>query len=206
MTLLFESRTRDVELHHFALRDIEPRDTLSEQRYVASNALRSKHVCEIVRDELPVLSISKTEAVQIDIGLVGQPNRRHANFIWRFGRNSKQHIARPHFVLLRIDLNRLKPARVRNCVVENVGIGYEPSIPMPKVFFGFARQATVSCTAIPQLTLFPSGGERTTTGRSRKQPPRCGLRVVFPRNYSGRTSGPGRPAGNRGQLPRCRPA
>ena len=81
--LLALFREGNVKLHNLILRNVEARYALRQQCDVIPDALRSQHVCEIVRVEGFILSISKTKTVQIYIWLVREPYRRHTHIFGR---------------------------------------------------------------------------------------------------------------------------
>lgn len=106
------------------------------------------------------MSVSKTEAVEVNIILVREPNGGHTNIIWRFRRHGEERITVRNFVLARIYFDCLKPLCVRQGIVEDIGIRNEPSVAMTEILFGFTAQTAIGCPTVSQLTLFPNEGSR----------------------------------------------
>lgn len=66
-------------------------------------------------------------------------------------------------VLVRINFDCLEPLRVRQWVIEDIGIRDEPCVAVTEILFGFAGQTAIGCPTVAQLTLFPSGYSRQET-------------------------------------------
>lgn len=62
--------------------------------------------------------------------------------------------------MARINFDCLEPLRVRQWVIEDIGIRDEPCVAVTKIFFGFAGQTAIGCPTVAQLTLFPSWRKR----------------------------------------------
>lgn len=103
------------------------------------------------------MSVSKTEAVEVNIILVREPNGGHTNFIRRFRRHSEEHVTVRNFILARIYFDCLESLCVRQGIVEDIGIRNEPGVAMTEILFGFTAQTAIGCPTVAQLTLFPSG-------------------------------------------------
>ena len=58
-------------------------------------------------------------------------------------------------VLARINFDCLEPLRIRQWVIEDIGIRDEPCIAVTEILFGFAGQTAIGCPTVAQLTLFP---------------------------------------------------
>lgn len=58
-------------------------------------------------------------------------------------------------VLARINFDCLDPLRVRQWVIEDIGIRDEPCVAVTEILFGFAGQTAIGCPTVAQLTLFP---------------------------------------------------
>lgn len=58
-------------------------------------------------------------------------------------------------VLTRINFDCLEPLRVRQWVIEDIGIRDEPCVAVTEILFGFAVQTAIGCPTVAQLTLFP---------------------------------------------------
>lgn len=58
-------------------------------------------------------------------------------------------------VLARINFDCLEPLRVRQWVIEDIGIRDEPCVAVTEILFGFAGQTAIGCPTVAQLTLFP---------------------------------------------------
>lgn len=109
------------------------------------------------------MSVSKTEAVEVNIILVREPNGGHTNFIRRFRRHSEERVTVRNFILARIYFDCLEPLCVRQGIVKDIGIRNEPGVAMTEILLGFTAQTTIGCPAVTQLTLFPSGYPNWTT-------------------------------------------
>ena len=57
--------------------------------------------------------------------------------------------------MARINFDCLEPLRVRQWVIEDIGIRDEPCAAVTEIFFGFAGQTAIGCPTVAQLTLFP---------------------------------------------------
>ena len=66
-------------------------------------------------------------------------------------------------VLTRINFDCPEPLRVRQWVIEDIGIRDEPCVAVTEILFGFAGQTAIGCPTVAQLTLFPSGYSRQET-------------------------------------------
>ena len=58
-------------------------------------------------------------------------------------------------VLTRINFDCLEPLRVRQWVIEDIGIRDEPCVAVTEILFSFAVQTAIGCPTVAQLTLFP---------------------------------------------------
>ena len=58
-------------------------------------------------------------------------------------------------VLTRINFDCLEPLRVRQWVIEDIGIRDELCVAVTEILFGFAGQTAIGCATVTQLTLFP---------------------------------------------------
>ena len=65
--------------------------------------------------------------------------------------------------MTRINFDCLEPLRVRQWVIEDIGIRDEPCVAVAEILFGFAGQTAIGCPTVAQLTLFPSGYPNWTT-------------------------------------------
>ena len=65
--------------------------------------------------------------------------------------------------MARINFDCLEPLRVRQWVIEDIGIRDEPCVAVTEILFGFAGQTAIGCPTVAQLTLFPSGYSRQET-------------------------------------------
>lgn len=57
--------------------------------------------------------------------------------------------------MARINFDCLEPLRVRQWVIEDIGIRDEPCVAVTEILFGFAGQTSIGCPTVAQLTLFP---------------------------------------------------
>lgn len=57
--------------------------------------------------------------------------------------------------MARINFDCLEPLRVRQWVIEDIGIRDEPCVAVTEILFGFAGQTAIGCPTAAQLTLFP---------------------------------------------------
>lgn len=57
--------------------------------------------------------------------------------------------------MARINFDCLEPLRVRQWIIEDIGIRDEPCVAVTEILFGFAGQTSIGCPAVAQLTLFP---------------------------------------------------
>ena len=95
-----------------------------------------------------ILSVSKTEAVEVNIILVREPNGGHTNFIRRFRRYGEEHVTIRNFILARIYFDCLEPLCVRQGIVEDIGIRNEPGVAMTEILFGFTAQTAIGCPTV----------------------------------------------------------
>ena len=65
--------------------------------------------------------------------------------------------------MTRINFDCPEPLRVRQWVIEDIGIRDEPCVAVTEILFGFAGQTAIGCPTVAQLTLFPSGYSRQET-------------------------------------------
>ena len=57
--------------------------------------------------------------------------------------------------MARINFDCLEPLRVRQWVIEDIGIRDELCVAVTEILFGFAGQTAIGCATVTQLTLFP---------------------------------------------------
>lgn len=57
--------------------------------------------------------------------------------------------------MTRINFDCPEPLRVRQWVIEDIGIRDEPCVAVTEILFGFAGQTAIGCPTVAQLTLFP---------------------------------------------------